>query len=523
MAGLGKGGGTVLNDSHVSVARGGERANPDGSSRAPRQAGPSVVADARRYPYPYAYARPQSGPHDDGSGLYPGPDGGGSGGVEQFRHLVEQLARMTPENRTAGELVDLVAEWEKVQAWVHARQTEVVAELAQRPECQQASQTGHDVGCTAADEIGLRLRVGTRTAQRLVRRARALHGPQLATLEALETGQLDRTRADIIVDGLEGVVPQVAFLVEDRVLPGAAKRTPTQLRRDVQRALIDVDPQDAEERFQRAKAGRYVSRPKPLPHGMAGIWAVLPAVDAMAVDSYLQAVAVTMTTATAKATATATTSTTTATPATAGATSSGPGRDTRTRDQVRADALLDAIFATSLPASTATSDVGEPPEGTRGRSIEVQVVVPLSVLTGSDNETGQLRGYGAISAAEARRLAGDRDATWRRLVTDPTTGVVLDHGRTRYRPPAALADLVRSRDQGCVMPNCSASANNCDIDHTVPFPQGPTSITNLGLLCRRHHRLKTHAGWRLEQTQSGHFRWTTPAGQRTSTGPEPPF
>lgn len=468
----------------------------------------------------------------DASGAPPS-DNAGSASAREFHHLIEQLTCMAPQDRTARELVDLVAQWEKAQAWIHARQTEVVAELAGRPECQQTSSSRLDVGCTAADEIGLRLRIGPRKAQTMVRRARALHGPQFATLAALEAGDVDQVRADIIVDGLENIVPQVAFLVEDLVLPGAAARTPTQLRRDVQRALIEVDPEDAQKRFERAKAGRYVSKPRLLPNGMAGIWAVLPAVDAIAIDSYLQAVAVTTTTQ-RPATATST------------STSAGAGRDTRTRDQVRADALLDAIFATSSTelsgsAGVATkADAGtvageevdaEPATRTAVRAstrlshrcVEVQVVVPLSVLTGSDGQSAHLRGYGAISASEARRIAGDPDATWRRLVTDPVTGVVLDHGRTRYRPPAALADLVRSRDQTCVMPNCSATANNCDIDHTIPFPQGPTSSANLGLLCRRHHLLKTHAGWRLEQTAPGHFRWTTPAGQQTKTGPEPPF
>ncbi|MCL2784599.1 MAG: hypothetical protein FWD55_04020, partial [Propionibacteriaceae bacterium] len=55
-----------------------------------------------------------------------------------------------------------------------------------------------------------------------------------------------------------------------------------------------------------------------------------------------------------------------------------------------------------------------------------------------------------------------------------------------------------------------------DLDHTNPYRAGETGqtrVSNLGPLSRRAHRLKTHAGWRLEQTSEGCFTWYTPAGQ----------
>ena len=44
----------------------------------------------------------------------------------------------------------------------------------------------------------------------------------------------------------------------------------------------------------------------------------------------------------------------------------------------------------------------------------------------------------------------------------------------RYRPSAALAELVRCRDLTCRFPGCDAPAQVCDIDHTIPHPLGPT-------------------------------------------------
>jgi hypothetical protein len=82
----------------------------------------------------------------------------------------------------------------------------------------------------------------------------------------------------------------------------------------------------------------------------------------------------------------------------------------------------------------------------------VQVTVAATTLLGLDNHPGELAGYGPITAQTARHLAAD--ATWRRILTDPISGTVLDVGRTTYRPPQALADHVRIRDRTCRFPGC---------------------------------------------------------------------
>ena len=49
---------------------------------------------------------------------------------------------------------------------------------------------------------------------------------------------------------------------------------------------------------------------------------------------------------------------------------------------------------------------------------------------------------------------------------------------------------------------------------------GPTDCDNLCCLCRRHHRLKTHAGgWRFVLTEHGVLRVTTPGGITRTTRP----
>ena len=116
----------------------------------------------------------------------------------------------------------------------------------------------------------------------------------------------------------------------------------------------------------------------------------------------------------------------------------------------------------------------------------------------------------AVPALTAWALAAG--GTWRRLVTDPASGVVIDVGRTRYRPPAGLADLVRARDRACVFPTCQTPACRCDIDHLTAWSQGgTTSLDNLVTLCEAHHRLKHTPGWALTRDQAnGTLSWHTP-------------
>ncbi len=119
-------------------------------------------------------------------------------------------------------------------------------------------------------------------------------------------------------------------------------------------------------------------------------------------------------------------------------------------------------------------------------------------MLGLADNPGELSGYGPIPAAAARTLAADGE--WRRLVTDPTTGALLDYGRRSSTPSAALREFLLARDGTCRFPGCPVPAVRCDLDHEVPFDAGgPTDRANLGALCRRHHRLKTLTGWQLQR------------------------
>jgi hypothetical protein len=88
-----------------------------------------------------------------------------------------------------------------------------------------------------------------------------------------------------------------------------------------------------------------------------------------------------------------------------------------------------------------------------------------------------------------------------------------------YRPGETLKALVRNRDGGCRFPGCSISARQCDLDHVVPWPHGPTAASNLICLCRRHHRVKQRHRWRVRLHADGVVEWVDPAGLRHRTDP----
>ncbi|MBO0679589.1 HNH endonuclease [Mycolicibacterium sp. S2-37] len=93
----------------------------------------------------------------------------------------------------------------------------------------------------------------------------------------------------------------------------------------------------------------------------------------------------------------------------------------------------------------------------------------------------------------------------------------------RYQPSTALAAYVRARDLTCRFPGCDRPADRADLDHTIPYPAGPTSASNLKTLCRLHHLLKTfwtgEGGWRDEQLPDGTIHWTAPTGHTYTTHP----
>lgn len=182
--------------------------------------------------------------------------------------------------------------------------------------------------------------------------------------------------------------------------------------------------------------------------------------------------------------------------------------ETRTLDQLRADAAADLLTGRTDPATAPRVTVG--------------VLVPMMTLLGLDEMPATLDGYGPIDADTARRLAAHAPS-FHRILTHPVSGAVLDVDRTSYRPPVDLTRWVALRDVTCRFWGCGRRASACDIDHTIAWADGgATSASNLAHLSRRHHTLKHRSKWRVEQHSDGTLTWTSPTGAVRHSDP-PPF
>ncbi|MGI8901719.1 MAG: HNH endonuclease signature motif containing protein, partial [Nocardioides sp.] len=96
-------------------------------------------------------------------------------------------------------------------------------------------------------------------------------------------------------------------------------------------------------------------------------------------------------------------------------------------------------------------------------------------------------------------------------VIDLTEHVSVD----RYEVGDRLRTRVSLHTMMCVFPWCTRPARSCDADHVIAHGDGgATCECNLAPLCRRHHRLKTKAGWRYTTVETGVWLWSEPHGQQ---------
>jgi Domain of unknown function (DUF222) len=345
------------------------------------------------------------------------------------------------------------------------------------------------------DEISVHLHC-TRVAASH-RFAVALAAAQYPALgDAWGRGAIDARKVQVIADGIAGVDAELASELAEAAADQATTRTAPQVRAWLARRVIAADPTAAEQRRERATAGRHVSL-QPLPDGVALLSAVMPAIQARQIYDTLTSVAH----------------------------QTDGDDDVRTLDQRRSDALFDLLTGRA-----------EPPQ------VHLNVTVPATALILDDPDArpdagaAELHGIGPVTVESIRQLLGEATSvpsdgsttqrgpvTWRRLLVAPSTGALLELSEPQYRPSRRLDRSVRARDVTCRFPGCrrpaSSTRNGVDLDHTVPWPQGPTTAENLACLCRHHHRVKHSPGWSVRLEADGTMEWTTPGGRRFVTHP----
>jgi Domain of unknown function (DUF222)/HNH endonuclease len=403
-----------------------------------------------------------------------------------------ELIEIHPRSLSASGRIDYLSALDRQESWICALKQEALVAIAG----EYADEDGGIFGCVDEEEredVATALRLSPTTAQNRIDVARVLIGHLPNTISALSTGEISVAHATVIARETataikNGLSPESVFRVEQTALAHAEFHTPGQVASKVKTTIAKLAPEDFEELVDRARDSRRVTC-YPEADGMATVIAILPAEDAQTVMKSIEAYILKQDAQDAA------------------------DWSLLSADMKRADALT-AI------ASQALASMAHDVQPHR-RPITISVAIDLPTLLGLAENPGQLAGYGAIPASVARRLAAD--GNWQRFVSDPTTGNLLDFGREKYTPPQELVDYLLARDRICRFPGCRRTGQSSDIDHAQSWETGgETNPANLGLLCRRHHRMKTHGGWSLESNPDGSCLWKSPTG-KTFFVPSRPF
>ena len=438
---------------------------------------------------------------------------------------VAELLRATPGYKILGELIqinprslggagklDYLAALDRQESWICALKQEALVAIAG----EVADEDGGVFGAVDDEEredVATALRLSPTAAQNRIDVARLLVGHLPNTISALATGEISAAHATVIAKETatairNGLSEDAVFRVEQTALAHAEFHTPGQVATKVKTTIAKLAPDEFEEIVDRARDSRRVSC-YPEADGMATVVAILPAEDAQTVMKSIEAYILKRNHEEEACRC--------------GEDGGEDGGVTRSSnlchhhnqegatewsmlsaDMKRADSLT---FIASQALASMADDVRP-----HRRPITISVAVDLPTLLGFAENPGQLAGYGAIPASVARKLAAD--GTWQRFVSDPTTGNLLDFGREKYTPPQELVDYLLARDRICRFPGCRRTGQSSDIDHAHSWESGgETNPANLGLLCRRHHRMKTHGGWSLESNPDGSCLWKSPKGK----------
>ncbi|MGZ4509110.1 MAG: DUF222 domain-containing protein [Blastococcus sp.] len=391
------------------------------------------------------------------------------------------------------------------------------------------------------DELALVLNCSRAAATTLAEVSTTLTERLPATWAALADGLLDWPRARTIAVELgwpaREVAPELVAEVEAAVLPVAGELSVKRLKATVQRELLSRDANAADRRRKQAERAADVTV-HPVGDGMSELRALMPTPLAVAsraaVDAYAHM---------AKA-----------------------DGDPRPIGHLRVGVLGDLTLRpwdTSRPPVTAEVTIVAPLEALRSAApfappdLAAQhanrLPAPVAEVSGQPITAAHVRellaqldslcpgGLRAPTAGTLTVAITDADGGLRATVTRPELERLarrgcVEHGPapcecavldrpappgSRYRPTPAQYRFTRTRDRTCRYPGCSSRAAWADVDHVVPHGAGgATDCDNLCCLCRRHHRLKTHAdGWRFALTPDGVLSVTTPTGVTRTTRP----
>lgn len=385
---------------------------------------------------------------------------------------LDRLADANLWSLTPSELRGLRVDLERITARLAAAALTVTHEV-------DAAGAAVDTGAVSvAGWLRGKCRVDPRTAKREVALAAALEGRLSLTGGALASGKISLGHAQVIreaVDGLPLAVPEALRREGETWLVGQAQVFDPQALSRLGRHLLHVlDPDDGAA-LEADEAEQQRKQSFSLFHRHDGSRVPRGSFTAEAgalIDAALDAVSEPR-------------------PGADGA------EDPRNPGQRRAEGLLELL-------KLALNSPGMPEDG--GEPVTVVVTVPLSTLESRLGDAGlvagELENGSPISAETARRLACDAFLVAAVL---GTTSEVLNIGRLSRAVPRPMRRALVARDRGCAFPGCGRPPRWCHAHHIRHWTRdrGPTCLSNLVLLCGRHHRVIHHEGWTVRIGSGG--------------------
>ncbi|MCP4966346.1 MAG: DUF222 domain-containing protein [bacterium] len=334
----------------------------------------------------------------------------------------------------------------------------------------------------AAIEVATALRLTRRAADIEMRFAIDLQRRLPQVWEALCDGHIDVRRAKVIVNATLHLLMAGARDVAASIVPDAGLLTTGQLREKLRKLCIDINPEDAADRYDHAVEDRRVVS-EPTDAGTSNLFGIdLPPHRVAACLKRINQLARGL---------------------------RGPN-ETRTMDQLRADVLLDLLEGTG--------------QATRAGRGMVDLHSDLKTLAELTDHPGELAGYGPVVADIARQVAEQQHKSkWRWTIDDPDTGLPVFGGTTRRRPTSRQRRFVEARNRTCVHPGCRMPSVDCDIDHRIPWAESrATNTADLAPMCRFHHVARHRHGWSYEPLGNGDHKLTSPLGHTYTTSGRSP-
>ena len=380
------------------------------------------------------------------------------------------------------------------------------------------------------------------------------------TMALFRVGVISRYKAQVISHATQLLDPAEARAAEALVLDRAGRLTPGALRAAIARAVMQVAPDKARKRREKAARSADVLQWAEFSGNAALAGRELPPADVLAAGQRIDSWADQLKAAGLEGSA----------------------------GELRARAFLDLLLGKDSRQDQAAADGAGP----AAFAATINLTIPLATLLDLADRPGEIPGIGPIDPWLARDLARSAAShpktKWCVTVTDKQ-GHAIGHGCARPEPRGRTKEPGRQKDPGppgytftaadqqgppggygtwrlctpgdgpdlritlgplstldcdhryqarghdpgvklrhlsqvrhgtCTGPCCRRPSARSDFEHNVPYEAGGrTCLCNGGPKCRYDHRLKQHPKWKVDQLPDGTFRWTTPSGRQYTTEP----